>query len=239
MKFHYNLSPSPLKVALLLEELNLHYEAIPVDLRKNPQLGIEYVKLNPHEKVPTLQDGMVTVFDSNAILLYLADRENKFLPSTDKPQLRATALSWLAFITGDLANACKHTRHFRYIAPQHNESNDYALSLFDVEAQKHWAAIETHLSSNTYFIGDEYSIVDMAFWSWSKLLPNIFDTGEATWERYPNVKRLTDLIEQRPAVKMVEKLKNKHNFKVARRYRAPSAAAANNHVEISASGTAI
>jgi GSH-dependent disulfide-bond oxidoreductase len=222
MKFHYNLSPSPLKVALMLEELDVTYEAIPVDLRKNPQLKVEYIKLNPHEKVPTLQDGSVTVFDSNAILLYLADREKKFLPLADSPQLRASALSWLTFIASDLENACNQARHFRYIAPQFNDSNDYALNLFDVEAHRHWTAVEQHLANNTYFLGDYYSIVDMAFWSWSRLLPNVLGTGDATWDRYPNVKRLTDLIEQRQAAKNVEKLKNKHNFKVARRFRPPA-----------------
>jgi GSH-dependent disulfide-bond oxidoreductase len=213
MKFHYNLSPSPLKVALMLEELDVTYEAIPVDLRKNPQL-----------KVPTLQDGTVTVLDSNAILLYLAEREKKFLPLADCPQLRASALSWLTFIASDLENACNQARHFRYIAPQFNDSNDYALNLFDVEAHRHWTSIEQHLASNTYFLGEYYSIVDMAFWSWSRLLPNVLGTGDSTWERYPNVKRLTDLIEQRQAAKNVEKLKSKHNFKVARRFRPSSLA---------------
>jgi GSH-dependent disulfide-bond oxidoreductase len=208
MKFRYNLSPSPLKVALMLEELDVTYEAIPVDLRKSP-----------HEKIPTLQDGTVTVFESNAILLYLADRERKFLPLADSPQLRANALSWLTFIASDLENACNQARHFRYVAPQFNDSNDYALNLFDVEAHRHWTTVEQHLASNTYFLGDDYSIVDMAFWGWSRLLPNVLGTGDATWERYPNVKRLNDLIEHRQAAKNIEKLKSKHNFKVARRFR--------------------
>jgi GSH-dependent disulfide-bond oxidoreductase len=216
MKFHYNLSPSPLKVALLLEELEVSYEAIPVDLRGKS-----------HEKVPTLQDGSVIVFDSGAILLYLADRDNRFLPPIHDPQLRAKALSWLHFIASDLEQACNHARHFRYIAPQFDHihakadasANNYALNLFDEQAHRHWTAIEDHLATHTYFLGEYYSIVDMAFWGWSRLLPNVLGQGDAIWERYPNVKRLTDLIGQRPAAKNVEKLKTKYNFKVARRYR--------------------
>jgi GSH-dependent disulfide-bond oxidoreductase len=211
-KFYYNLSPSPMKVALLLEELNVVYEPIPV----NTSINIEVELNNVHPVVPTLQDGVISVFNSGAILLYLADKENKFLPSTDNPRLRAMAVSWLNFLSSELENACKQTRHFRYIAPKPNE---YALNLFDGEAHRHWTTIEQHLAKNTHFLGDEYSVVDMAFWSWARLLPNILGSGEAAWEQYPNVKRLTDLINNRPAIQNIEKLKAKHNFKVARRYR--------------------
>jgi GSH-dependent disulfide-bond oxidoreductase len=212
MKFHYNLSPSSIKVALLLAELALDYEPIPVDTRKNPDA-----------KVPVLEEGTVTVFGSSAILLYLADRDNRLLPGIDNPHLRAKALSWLTFIATDVENACAQARHFRYIAPK---PNDYALSLFDYEAHRHWRAIEQHLAVYTYFLDQDYSIVDIAFWSWARLLPNILGSGETIWETYPNIKRLVNLVAQRPAVQNVEQLKTKHNFKVARRYRptdAPSA----------------
>jgi GSH-dependent disulfide-bond oxidoreductase len=205
MKFHYNLSPNSLKVALLLSELNLTYTPVPVDARQEPQA-----------KAPILEEGQVTVFDSSAILLYLADREQKLLPSTEQPELRAKALSWLTYIATDVETASAQARHFRYIAPT---PNDYALSLFDNEAKRHWAAIEQHLASYTFFLGNQYSIVDIAFWSWAKMLPNILGSDEAVWEQYPNIKRLTDLIEQRPAVQEVQRLKSKHNFKVVRRYR--------------------
>jgi GSH-dependent disulfide-bond oxidoreductase len=214
MKFHYNLSPNSLKVALLLAELNLSYEPIPIDTRKNPSA-----------KVPVLEEGTVTVFDSSAILLYLADRDNRLLPSIDNPQLRAKALSWLTFIATDVETACAQARHFRYIAPK---PNDYALSLFDHEVHRHWKAIEQHLSVSTYFLGSAFSIVDIAFWSWSRLLPNILGSGEAIWESFPNIKRLTDLVEARPTINDIEQLKTKHNFKVARRYRpAPVVASLN------------
>jgi GSH-dependent disulfide-bond oxidoreductase len=205
MKFHYNISPGSIKVALLLAELGIAYDSIPVDTRKTPDA-----------KVPVLEDGSVTVFDSSAILLYLADLDNRYLPGPDNPQLRAKAISWLTFIATDVENACAQARHFRYIAPQ---PNDYGLKLFDYEANRHLLAIEQHLAIYTYFLGDEYSIVDIAFWSLSRLLPNILGLGEEAWQRYPNIKRLTDLISQRPSIQDVEQLKKKHNFKVARRFR--------------------
>jgi GSH-dependent disulfide-bond oxidoreductase len=205
MKFHYNLSPNSIKVALLLAELNLSYEPVPVDTRKKPEA-----------KAPIIEDGTVTAFDSSAILLYLADRENKLLPTAENPQLRAKALSWLTYIATDVENASAQARHFRYIAPK---PNDYALSLFDYEAHRHWTAIEQHLTKFTFFLGNEYSIVDIAFWSWARQLPNILGSDEAVWLRYPNIKRLTDIVENRPAMQQVEQLKTKHNFKVVRRYR--------------------
>jgi GSH-dependent disulfide-bond oxidoreductase len=219
MKLHYNLSPNSLKVAFLLAELNLSYDPIPVETRKYPAA-----------KVPVLEDGQVTVFDSTAILLYLGDRDNRLLPDTENSQLRAKALSWLTFIAVDVETACAQARHFRYIAPK---PNDYALSLFDNEVHRHWRAIEQHLSVSMYFLGNEFSIVDIAFWSWSRLLPNIVGSGEVIWESFPNIKRLTDLIEARPAMKDIEQLKTKHNFKVARRYRpAPAELALNSNVAI-------
>jgi GSH-dependent disulfide-bond oxidoreductase len=205
MKLHYNIAPGSIKVALLLAELGITYDSIPVDTRKTPEA-----------KVPVLEDGTVTVFDSCAILLYLADIDNRFFPGTANPQLRAKALSWLTFIATDVENACAQARHFRYIAPQ---PNDYGLRLFDFEANRHLLAIEQHLGIHIYFLGDQYSIVDIAFWSVSRLLPNILGLGEAVWQRYPNIQRHTDLISQRPSIQNVEQLKKKHNFKVARRYR--------------------
>jgi GSH-dependent disulfide-bond oxidoreductase len=205
MKLYYDLSPCALQVALLLAELNIAYEPIPLDIRKNPEA-----------KVPLLQDGDLSVFDSTAILLYLAEKENKLFPSIDYREQRAKTLSWLTFISTDVENACTQARHFRYVAPK---PNDYALRLFDYELNRHLTSIEQHLAKHTFMTGDHYSIVDIAFWSWARLLPNVFGVDQTLWQRYPNVKRLADLIEQRPAVREIELLKTRHNFKVARRYR--------------------
>ena len=81
IRFYYNAAPNPMKVALLLEELGLGYEPIPVDTRKGDQHGADYQEVNPNGKVPAIVDGDVTVFDSNAILLYLADKTRRFVPA--------------------------------------------------------------------------------------------------------------------------------------------------------------
>jgi GSH-dependent disulfide-bond oxidoreductase len=216
IKFYYNLSPDPMKVALLLEELELSYESFPVDTRKKQQLLPEYRRVNPNGKVPALQDEEVTIFDSNAILLYLADREGQFVPKVESRLERASALSWLMLIASDIGPASAQAIHFRYVS---KESSDHALARFDLEAHRAWTVVEQHLATHAYILGRDYSIADMALWGWARILPYVLGTGDATWARYPNVKRLSDAIYSRPAASRVEALKTKHSFRVARRYR--------------------
>ena len=210
IKFYYNLAPNPMKVALLLEELGLPYKAIPIDTRLGQQHTAEFKAINPNAKVPVIQDGDATVFDSNAILLYLAEREGKFIPSVAQAKQRGEMVSWLLFIASGIGPFSGQSVHFRMVAP---EPKEYALNRYDFEAHRHWNVLETHLSTRTYMLGDEYSIVDMAFWGWSRILPFVLGTGDETWVRYPNVKRLSDLISARPAVARIEVLKAKHAFK--------------------------
>jgi GST-like protein len=93
IKFYYSTAPNPMKVALCLEEMGLAYEPIPVDTRKGEQHDARYLAINPNAKVPSIVDGDVTMFDSNAIVLYLADKTGKFLPQ--KAAERGPMLSWL------------------------------------------------------------------------------------------------------------------------------------------------
>src|ERR687897_3090870 len=95
--FFYNLSPNPMKVALFLEEAGLGYEPVPIDTRKGEQFDPAYLAINPNGKVPTIKDGGATVFDSNAILLYLAEKTGKFLPAGGAVA-RGDLLSWLMFV---------------------------------------------------------------------------------------------------------------------------------------------
>jgi len=198
-----------MKVALLLEELGLPYEPIPVDTRKGEQFKAEYVKLNPNAKVPCIVDNGVTVFDSNAILLYLGEREGKFLPQDKNSQKRAELLSWLMFIATGIGPYSGQSVHFRHAAP---EPKEYSLNRYDFEAHRHWKILDDHLKENTYMLGDEYSIVDMAFWGWVRMVPYVLGLDNA-WEMYPNLKRLLDLINARPAAKRAEEMKTKFTFK--------------------------
>ncbi len=210
LKFYYNAAPNPMKVALLLEELGLPYEPVPVDTRKGQQFGADYLKVNPNAKVPAIVDGGVTMFDSNAILLFLADREKKFVPLDPASPARGEMLSWLMFIASGVGPFSGQSVHFRHAAP---EPKEYALNRYDFEANRHWKLVEERLAKSKYMLGNEYSIVDMAFWGWARMVPYVLGTGDATWGTYPSVKRLFDEISARPAGVRADALRAKHAFK--------------------------
>ncbi len=210
LKFYYNAAPNPMKVALLLEELGLPYEPVPVDTRKGEQFSAEYLKVNPNAKVPAIVDGDVRMFDSNAILLFLADREKRFVPLDTKSAARGDMLAWLMFIASGIGPFSGQSVHFRNVAP---EPKEYALNRYDFEANRHWKLIEDRLAGSRYMLGEEYSIVDMAFWGWARLVPFVLGTGDATWTTYPQIKRLLDEINTRPAAARAEALKTRHAFK--------------------------
>src|SRR3954465_4291695 len=97
IKFYYSTAPNPMKVALCLEEMGLAYEPIPIDTRKGDQHTTSFLAINPNAKVPAIIDGDATVFDSNGILLYLAEKTGQFLPASS-PASRGQLLSWLMFV---------------------------------------------------------------------------------------------------------------------------------------------
>lgn len=117
LKFYYSGAPNPMKIALFLEEAGLLYDTIPIDARKGDQHNAEYLAINPNAKVPAIVDGDVTVFDSNAILLYLAEKTGKFLPG-DTPKARAELLSWLMFVASGVGPFSGQSVHFRNYAPE-------------------------------------------------------------------------------------------------------------------------
>jgi GST-like protein len=207
IKFYYNTAPNPAKVALFLEESGLAYEIVPVDTRKGEQHSVDYTAINPNAKVPAIDDDGVVVFDSNAILLYLAEKTGKFLP-TDSPQARGQLYSWLMFIASGVGPYSGQAVHFRHFAP---EPKTYALNRYDFEAWRHWEILDAHLASHRFMLGDEYTLVDMAFWGWARALP--FVLGNAAWGKLPNAKRLLDDINARPAAQRADALKTQHAFK--------------------------
>jgi GST-like protein len=131
LKFYYSGAPNPTKVALFLEESGLPYQAIPVDTRKGDQHRSEYLAINPNAKVPAIVDGDAVVFDSNAILLYLAEKTGKFLPE-NTPKARGELLSWLMFVASGVGPYSGQAVHFRNYAP---EKLPYAINRYVFEAQ--------------------------------------------------------------------------------------------------------
>lgn len=207
LEFYYSAAPNPMKVALFLEESGLPYEAIPVDTRKGAQHADEFVALNPNAKVPVIVDDGVTVFDSNAILLYLAEKTGKFLPGPSLAE-RGEMLSWLMFVASGVGPYSGQAVHFRRYAP---EPMPYARNRYDFEAERHYGILNRRLAERDFMVGQAYSIVDMAVWGWARALAVVM--GEEAWGELPNLKRLVDGINDRPAASRAAALAARHAFK--------------------------
>jgi GST-like protein len=203
IKFYFNLSPNPMKVALALEEMGLAYEPVPVDTRKGDQFAPDFLSINPNGKVPAIVDGEVTVFDSNAILLHLAEKTGQFLPSDAKG--RGEFLSWLMFVATGVGPFSGQAVHFRHFAP---EPVPYANTRYQYEADRHYSILDQRLAQRPYVAGDSYTVVDMDVWGWARMVP--FILGDEAWSRFPNLRRLFDEISGRPAAQRVEELRTKH-----------------------------
>jgi GSH-dependent disulfide-bond oxidoreductase len=207
IKFYYNAAPNPAKVALFLEESGLPYEPVPLDTRKGDQHKPEYLAINPNAKAPAIEDDGVVVFDSNAILLYLAEKTGRFLPP-EGPANRAELLSWLMFVATGIGPYSGQAVHFQHHAP---ERNDYAVNRYLYEAKRHWGILDARLAQRRYMVGEAYTIVDMAVWGWARVVP--FVLGQDAWATMPNLKRLFDEISARPAAERANALKDRHAFK--------------------------
>jgi len=206
LKFYFNGSPNPTKVALFLEEAGLKYEAIPIDTRTGDQFKPAYQAINPNGKVPAIVDGDVTVFDSNAILLYLAEKTGKFIPAN--PAARGELLSWLMFVATGVGPFSGQAVHFKHHA---TEKVTYAHNRYQYEANRHYGILNDRLSKNAYMVGGMYTIVDMDVWGWARMVP--FILGEEAWAKFPHLKRLVDEISARPAAVRASSLKDKFKFK--------------------------
>lgn len=207
IKFYYNLAPNPTKVALFLEESGLPYEPIPVDTRKGEQHAPAFRAINPNGKVPAIIDDDATVFDSNAILLYLAEKTGQFLPG-NTPAARGRLYSWLMFVGTGVGPYSGQAVHFKHHAP---EPLPYAVNRYMFEAKRHYGILDAQLAKHRYMLGDTYTIVDMDVWGWARIVP--FVLGDDALTKFPNVKRLVDEINARPAAARALALKDKHAFK--------------------------
>src|SRR6185369_3679864 len=146
LKFFFSGAPNPTKVALFLEEAGLQYEAIPVDARKGDQHKPEFLAVNPNAKVPAIVDGDVTVFDSNAILLYLGEKTGKFMPP-NAPAARGQMLSWLMFVATGVGPYSGQSVHFNHYAP---EKLAYAIKRYGHEAERHFGILDAQLAKHKY-----------------------------------------------------------------------------------------
>ncbi len=205
LRFYFHPSPNPLKVALLLEEAGLPYELAPVDTFKGEQHRPAFLAVNPNAKVPAIVDGGTTVFDSNAILLYLADKTGRF---TGQPAQRGELLSWLFLIATGLSPFSGQAVHFLHHAP---EALPYARNRYLKEVERHYRLLDERLDGRRYLLGDAYTVADMALWGWAGFAGYIL--GEAGLGGYPNVQRLHAEISSRPAAARALELKTRFAMK--------------------------
>ena len=208
IKFFFNAAPNPMKVALFLEESGLAYEPVPIDSKRGQQHTETFKQINPNAKVPAIIDDGVPIFDSNAILLYLAEKTGKFLPP-QTPAARGELLSWLMFIASGVGPYSGQAVHFRKFAP---EELPYAIKRYDFEARRHWQIIDDRLSKWSYMMGDTYTILDMAVWGWGDRLTYML-ADDDIMQRYPNLNRLMRELDARPATQRAKALPTQHVFK--------------------------
>src|ERR1700690_4078666 len=152
-------------------------------------------------------DGDIRVFDSTAILLYLAEKTGQFL-SEDAPAARAELLSWMMFIATGIGPYSGQAVHFKHFAPP---GLDYAVDRYLYEARRHYGILDAQLSKTPYLLGSNYTIADISAWGWVRALP--FILGDDIWSAFPHIKTWFDGINERPATKRVNALKDRFQFK--------------------------
>lgn len=210
IRFYYHPTPNPAKIALFLEESGLAYEVVPVDTYKGEQHTPAFRAVNPNGKLPAIvdtdgADGEVAVFDSTAILLYLAEKTGTFL---GEGKDRGSLLSWLMFIASGLGPFSGQAVHFQRVAP---EPKEYAVNRYRREAERHYKVLDDHLAGREFIVGTQYTIADMSAWGW--IGRHGFVLGENALDAYPNIKRWFAAINARPAVARAAALATAHTFK--------------------------
>lgn len=194
---HYWPTPNGHKITLFLEEAGLDYRVHPVNIGKGDQFKPEYLAFSPNNKMPAIVDHAPvdggepqTVFESGAILLYLAEKSGQFL-STD-PRVRIETLEWLFWQMAGLGPMTGQYGHFNVYAP---EKIPYAIERYTNEANRLLQVLDTRLKGRDFIAGDAYSIADMATYPWI----GIYDKAPIDMTPYPEVQRWHAAIKARPA----------------------------------------
>jgi GSH-dependent disulfide-bond oxidoreductase len=212
IRFFFHPTPNPAKVALFLEESGIPYEMVPVDTSKGEQHQQWFRNVNPNGKVPAIVDtegafGATRVFDSSAILLYLAEKTGRFLGrAEDRPEL----LSWLFFLGTGLGPFSGQAVHFQYAAP---EGIDYAVNRYRREAERHYEVLDHHLAGRDYIVGSDYTIVDMSAWGWIDRASRVMKGEDEPLRNFPHIKHWFAQIDARPAVLRTRAVGKEHDFK--------------------------
>ena len=195
-------TPNGHKVHIMLEEcgykLGRDWLAHPINIGKGDQFQPDFLKISPNNKIPALVDPNgpdgkpIALFESGAILLYLAAKTGKLMPKTDRQKFEV--LQWLMFQMGGLGPMLGQAHHFRIYAP---EKIDYAVNRYTNEAKRLYGVMNQQLMNHRYIAGSSYSIADVAIFPWLRSWQN----QGIEWADYPYLKAWFDKIEMRPAVK--------------------------------------
>jgi len=189
-------TPNGQKVTIALEELGLPYNVIPINIGKGDQFKSEFLKISPNNKMPTIVDAEgpsgkpISIFESGAILIYLAEKTGRLMPTDARGRYRV--LEWLMFQMGSVGPMLGQAHHFRRYAP---EQIRYAIERYTNEARRIYGVVDKRVGEVPYLVG-EYSIADIATYPWLKL----HKLQGQNLEDFPNLKRWYEAIEARSAV---------------------------------------
>src|SRR3954469_1586412 len=190
-------TPNGHKIHIMLEECGLPYRAIPVNIGAGDQFEPEFLAISPNNKIPALVDPdgpggrPISLFESGAILLYLAGKTGRFLPADVRG--RYEVLQWLMFQMGNIGPMLGQAHHFRVYAP---EKLPYAIERYTNEARRLYCVLDTQLARNKYIAGNQYTIADIAIFPWLRSWKN----QGIDWNDFPHLKGWFDEIAARPAV---------------------------------------
>jgi len=196
---HYWTTPNGHKVSLFLEEAGLPYKIFPVDITQNDQFKPDFLKISPNNRIPAIVDNdpvdggePISLFESGAILLYLAEKTGKFIPQDLRG--RQEALQWLFWQMGGLGPMAGQNHHFNRFA---KEKIPYAIKRYVDETTRLYGVLDRRLADRDFVAGSEYSIADMAIYPW---------IARHSWQDqnltdFPNLKRWYDAIANRDATK--------------------------------------
>ena len=195
---HYWPTPNGHKITLFLEETGLPYRIFPVNIGKGEQFQPDFLKIAPNNRMPAIVDHEpadggppLSLFESGAILLYLAKKTGKFIPADLRGE--AEVLQWLFWQMGGLGPMAGQNHHFRNYAP---EKLQYAIDRYVNETNRLYGVLDRRLADRTFIAGDDYTIADMASYPW--VLP---EPQGQNIEDFPNLKRWKEAIAERPATK--------------------------------------
>jgi GST-like protein len=193
---HTWTTPNGFKASIALEEMGMPYKVRPVNIGADEQFHPDFLKISPNNKIPAIVDEEtgISVFETGAILVYLAEKTGKFLPASG--EARYKVLEWLNWQMGGLGPMFGQLGHFAVFA---TEKVPYALNRYTNEAKRLLGVLETQLSKHAYVAGDDYTIADMAIYPWINTLRTFYQQ-EALLTDTPHIQAWFDTVGSRPAV---------------------------------------